>query len=651
MRQVVGVGFAFLVLVPVGAQAQTATVDVRPARSTIVAGTTLQFAAAGRDSAGREVAGRTANWFAVPFDVASIDEKGLFRAHRQGRAQVFAVIDGKTAIAIVEVEPKSAASIDLTTPQTEIVTGGSTVLAAVARTEDKEPLSGAQFSFRSSDERVATVDQGGVVTGRREGSVIVAATSGAARAEIKLNVVENRVTRLSVTGPGQARTGDVLRFKITAEDRRNLPVQNPPVRWSVAGRGASIEPDGAFVADQPGTYLVTASAGAVSGTHAVRVTRRTHTRRLEQVAHAGFGAIQAAEAWAIGDVAYVSTIADRIYTFDIKDPANPRKTDSLIVDARVVNDVSTTADGRIGVMTREGASSRKNGLVFLDLSDPLHPKVLSEYTETLSGGVHSAFIDGHYVYATDDATGAMRIISFQDPRQPREVGAWAVTEGNLGRAERMGDPRTAGRTLHDVQVKDGLAYLAYWGHGLIILDVGNGMKGGSPERPQLVSQLVYNVADYYPPEMIAGSHAVFRYRNYVFLADEVFPPVFDLNSRARIKSLGRVHVVDVSDIEHPRKVAEYNVQDMGSHNMWVEDDVMYIGYYEGGLRAVDVSGELQGDLMAQGREIGAVWTGSPNGFRPNLPMAWGAQPHKGFIFTSDINSGLWVARLSPVPTP
>jgi hypothetical protein len=631
--------------------AQVRTVDIRPARSTIVAGTTLQLSASARDSAGREVAGKAASWFAAPFDVASIDEKGLFRAHRQGRAQVFAVIDGKTAIAIVEVEPKAAASIDLVAGQSDVVVGGSTVLTAVARTEDKEPLSGAGFSFRSSDDRVATVDQTGVVTGRREGSVIIAATSGQARGELRLNVVPNRVARLAVSGPTQGRTGDVLRFRVTAEDRRDTPVPNPPVRWSVTGRGASIEPDGAFVADAPGTYLVTAAAGAVAGTHAVRVERRVHSRRLEQVSHVGFGALQAAEAWAIGDVAYVSTIADRIYTFDIRDPASPRKVDSLVVDARVVNDISTTADGRIGVMTREGASSRKNGLVFLDLSDPLHPKVLSEYTETLSGGVHSAFIDGHYVYATDDATGALRIISFENPRQPREVSSWAVSEGNLGRAERLGDPRTAGRTLHDVQVKDGLAYLAYWRHGLVILDVGNGRKGGSPEQPQLVSQLVYNVADYYPPEMIAGTHAVFRYRNYVFLADEVFPPVFDLQSRARIKTLGRVHVVDVSDIDRPRRVAEYNVQDQGSHNMWVEDDVMYIGYYEGGLRAVDVSGELRGDLMAQGREIGAVWTGSPTGFRPNLPMAWGAQPHKGFIFTSDINSGLWVARLSPVPTP
>ncbi|MHC4234884.1 MAG: hypothetical protein ACYSUQ_07190, partial [Planctomycetota bacterium] len=160
-----------------------------------------------------------------------------------------------------------------------------------------------------------------------------------------------------------------------------------------------------------------------------------------------------------------------------------------------------------------------------------------------------------------------------------------------------------------------------------------------------------DVTKFYPPDMLAGSHAVFRYKDYVFLADEVFPPLPDLQRRTRIKSLGRVHVVDVSDIRRPVKVADYNVQDMGSHNMWVEDDVMYIGYYEGGVRAVDVSGELRGDLMAQGREIGAVWTGSEEGYRPNLPMAWGAQPHKGFVYTSDINSGLWVTRLTEPPTP
>src|SRR5206468_5252609 len=200
---------------------------------------------------------------------------------------------------------------------------------------------------------------------------------------------------------------------------------------------------------------------------------------------------------------------------------------------------------------------------------------------------------------------------------------------------------------HDLQVKDGLAYLAYWNHGLIILDVGAGLRGGSPERPKLVSQFLYNVADYYPPDMLAGTHSVFRYKNYLFVGDEVFPAVFDLASRERIRTLGRVHVLDVSDVEHPRMVAEYHVPDQGSHNFWIDDDVMYVGNYEAGVRAVDVSGELRGELREQGREIVAVWTGSPTGYRANLPMAWGAQPHKGFVFASDIKSGLWVARLTP----
>jgi hypothetical protein len=115
---------------------------------------------------------------------------------------------------------------------------------------------------------------------------------------------------------------------------------------------------------------------------------------------------------------------------------------------------------------------------FLDLAEPLHPKVLSEFTETLTGRVHSAFIDGHYVYATDDATGALRIISFENPRAPkegRELGGAGSEHWNAAQGERR--ERAAGRTLHDVQVKDGLAHLAYWRHGLIILGRGQRHQG------------------------------------------------------------------------------------------------------------------------------------------------------------------------------
>jgi hypothetical protein len=505
-----------------------------------------------------------------------------------------------------------------------------------------EPLTGTNISFQSLDANVATVDAAGVVTGRAPGTARIVAAAGSARAEAAVRVVANPVTRLEVSGPATARTGDVVRFTARARDAQNRAVADAPVRWTVSGAGADVYADGAFVADRAGTYLVNGVIGDRIAAASITVAPRRHTRRLERVFARPWKDVQLAEHWAIGDVLYVSTISDRIYTFDIRNAAQPVLVDSLVVDATVINDISTTADGSIGVVTREGASSRRNGIVFLDLADPLRPKVLSEYTATVTGGVHSAYIDGRYVYATDDATGSLRIISFADPKNPREVGRWEI--------ERAGMPAAAGsqigRYLHDVHVVDGLAYLAYWRDGLIILDVGNGMRGGSPEKPQFVSQLTYNYADLYPPDRIAGTHAVFRYRDYVFLGDEVFPGQFDLGSRDRIEALGHVHIVDVRDITKPRKVAEYRMPG-GAHNMWVEDDVMYIGAYEGGIRAVDVSGELRGSLSAQGREIDAIWTGHSEGFRPNLPMAWGAQPHRGFVFTTDINSGLWVTRLTP----
>jgi hypothetical protein len=131
----------------------------------------------------------------------------------------------------------------------------------------------------------------------------------------------------------------------------------------------------------------------------------------------------------------------------------------------------------------------------------------------------------------------------------------------------------------------------------------------------------------------------------VFVGDEVFPAQFDLVARDRIPTKGVVHVVDVSDIEHPRDVAVYDVPEAGAHNMWVEDDLMYMGYYGAGARVVDVSGELRGDLYRQGREVARLWTGDPKGYRPNLPFTWGAQPHNGMIFFNDINTGIWITKL------
>lgn len=642
--------FAVGAIATTAASAQVATLELTPARAALVAGDSLQIRLVAKDRSGAVVPSDSAFWGVGPFEVATVTGQGLLRTYRRGSVRVVARLGGKTAVMDVEVGPKPPATIDAVPDAPVVVVGGRTTVRATARDRDKEPLSDAVIAFRSLDPSIASVSPGGVVEGHRPGTARIESSLRPVRGTVSVRVVPNPVVQIAVSGPDSGRTGDVLRFRATLAVAGGRSVSDIAPVWSVSGAGGAVYPDGAFVAEKPGTYVVTATVGNRSASAGLAIRPRVHDRRVETVASHTYSELQAAEVWAINNVLYVSTIADRVYAYDITDPAQPRLTDSVMVDARLINDVSTTADGKIGVITREGASSRKNGIVFLDLADPLHPKVLSEFTETVTSGVHSAFIDGHHVYVTDAGRRMLRIIDFSDPRKPKEVGSWQAENSVVSGAGSAG-ARTPtggavnGRYLHDLQVLDGLAYLAYFKDGLIILDVGNGIKGGSPANPQLVSQFVYNTTDFYPPDMLAGTHTVFRFGKYLIVGDEVFPQFYDYLSRDHIKTMGRLHILDVSDLLKPKLVAHYEVPGQGSHNVWVENEVLYIGNFEAGLRVVDVSGELRGDLKAQGREIGSVRTASATGFRPNVPMAWGAQPHKGMIYASDMNSGLWVARL------
>ena len=622
-------------------------VEITPRTVETVAGQQLSFSAAGYDDAGNKMDAQPSAWFAAPFDLGFADDKGTVTFTGSGDVRVGAIINGKTGFITVTVRPQSVARVTITKPRAALALGTGLTLQAHAEMANGDPRTDQQVRWVSLRPDVASIDESGFVTGQAVGTATLEASVGDIKATTSIDVVRNPVRELSIVPKtSRVRTGDVVRFESVASGQTNARV-SAIARWSISGAGATIDADGGFVAEKPGSYAVTATIGDRSAVATVTVVPREVVRELEVVGRTAQEEFQTAEQWIVGNYAYVSSImAGRVWVYDISDPAKPVKVDSVSFDARVINDVSTTADGKIGVVTREGASNRKNGIVFLDLADPAHPKVLSEYTETVTGGVHSAYVNGHYVYLTDDATGSLRVIDFADPAKPKEVARWQ-TENALAREVKSPEGETfiGGRMLHDVQVVDGLIYMGYWKDGLVILDVGNGIKGGSPEHPQFVSQLRFNYSELYGPGWLAGAHSVFRYKNYVFLGDEVFPAQYDLTDKARIPTKGVVHVVDVSDILNPRKVAEYDVPEEGAHNMWVENDVMYIGYYSGGARAVDVSGELRGNLYRQGREMARLWTGDAKGFRPNIPFAWGAQPHKGLIYFNDIHTGLWVTKL------
>ena len=635
---------------PTAAQ-EVAAVEVTPAQRSVVAGATAQFRAVARDATGRSIPNAEVHWLATPFDIAGADANGLVTTTRAGRVYVLAFVGGTPGLAVLDIRERAPARLAVSSPGgAETVVGGNLQLEAIGETELGDPVPAFGVRWRSLDPKVAEVGALGLVTGRAAGTARIEAALEGLSARVEVAVKPNPVREVVIAAPAEpVRTGDAVRLTAEARDARGRAVRGIPVRWSVSGEGATVTADW-FVAGRPGAYRVTASVASAAAAATIQVVPRSDPRGLELVARAPLPKdVQAGEIWPVGDVAYVSSIGPAVYVFDISNPAAPVLTDSIVVDARLVNDVSTTADGRIGVLTREGASTRRNGLVFFEAADPRHPKVISEFTEGLTGGVHSAFIYGHHVFATDDATGSLRIVDFSDPRSPRQVARWEIPrEGVTAYAVEWLNIAPQ-RYLHDVYVEDGLAYLAYWRDGLVILDVGNGIVGGSITSPKPVSRFTYNHAELYPPGFIAGSHAVFRRGRYVFVADESYPGTSDITSREAFPTRGLVHAIDVSDLRNPRKVAQYDPVEFGAHNLWVEGDLLYVGAYDGGIRVIDVSGELRGELRDSGRVIGSLYTGTLDGYRPNQALVWSAIPHKGFVFASDLNTGLWVARVVGQP--
>ncbi len=627
---------------------------VQPAEAVVLVGDTLRLRAVAYDSAGREIPDVTITWITSGgFFEGTVDSTGLVTGGATGTLAVTALLRARSggrsvpAIGRVTILPPPAARVEVAPVVTRLYVGQSLALSATpyAANNDRryDPV-----TWSSDRPRVASVSPDGRVTARAPGRATLTARAGRAAASLALTVVPNPVTTVSLEPSAAAvRTGDVVEFRFTARAGAR-PVTDAVPEWTMSPGHGLIEPDGKFVAELPGTYRVFATFAGKVAEAVVEVRPRDVRRPVTLVGRLPIK-LTAAEFWLHpdGKHGYLTTVGDRVYAIDLHDPAKPFITDSVVVDARTINDLMTTEDGKFGVLTREGASSRKNGIVVLSFEDPAHPKPIADFTETVSGGVHSTYVYQGHVYLTDDATGSLRVIDIRDPYHPRQVARWET-------------PRSpAGRMLHDVDVRDGMAYLSYWNDGLVILDVGNGIKGGSPENPQLVSQLKYDLNALYRdveavggPGFIRGTHTAWRHGKYVFVGDEVFaarPQAtgFYVGVLGFGRAYGRLHVVDVSDLTRPRIVAWYEPPDGGTHNLWVAGDTLYLGDYQGGLRVLDISGELRGDLLRQGREIAHVATGDKQGFTPNAPNAWGAIYRDGHIFVPDMNSGLWIVKVEP----
>ena len=515
--------------------------------------------------------------------------------------------------------------------------------------------------WTTSDETIATVDAFGFVTGVSPGEVTIEG-----QVEGVSNTVTHTVERLPEGrlwlegGRDRVRTGDVQHFQALFQTEGGDIRDDLPVTWSLTYepapgiRGPSAPgqlKDGSFVADVPGLYTVVASAGPLQARRSMEVEARDVVQSVEVMGQGRITDHYTSDLWVFEGVNgrdYAITgsrqAQSHAFVWDITDPTNIVKTDSIQVDARSLNDVKTSPDGRYGVLSREGASNRRNGVVILDLADPAHPTIASVYDEGLTGGVHNVFATDTHLFALSGGEKYV-ILDMSDITNPRYVSEYDHPDSQL----------------HDVWVHDGLAYSAEWETGVVVVDVGNGRWGGSLDEPKLAKVI---------PIGTGATHAVFPYfqestgKFYLFVGDEIigrrglawegngpdfrqpYDPETGRGGYPRATT-GYIQIVDFTNPDEAEMVARYEVTEYGTHNIWVEDDVLYQAYYEGGARMVDVSGELMGNLYTQGREISVFKANDPLAWIPNSPGAWSVIPYKGNIFFSDNTSGLWSIRLAP----
>lgn len=325
---------------------------------------------------------------------------------------------------------------------------------------------------------------------------------------------------------------------------------------------------------------------------------------------------------------------NKLSIWDVSGDA-PVLVDSVIVDnAATTGDVAVSDDGSLLVVATEfGGGS----IVVYDLANPRKPQQVSRFTSANTDpGVHTAEIgrvNGKlYAFLSIDPgaqPARIVIVDLSTPSAPREVFSKVI-----------GNPY-----VHDTYVRSGLLFLGLWNDGVQIWDIGGCGGSGSPEAPRVLGTLrtvggqVHNIWWYHDP---SGS------KRYAFIGQEGPGGV-------PASSSGDIHVVDLSDPLAPKEVAFYHVAGAGAHNFSVDEanGVLYAAYYNGGVRALDIRGDLgtcadnqkqfdasanlfRCDLRLTGREIGI---GLTNAARQTY--IWGVQYVNGSVYASDMLNGIW----------
>ena len=372
----------------------------------------------------------------------------------------------------------------------------------------------------------------------------------------------------AVGGNGQQGTvgaplSDPLSVRVT--DASGHAVPDIAVNWSVLTGGGVISP-ASSITNGSGVASAELTLGPLEGQQQAQalvsgltgspvVFSATAAADVPDIALAVVGGgnnVQdrfSSDLWVHGNYAYTGTWGfrdkqgNKVNVWSLGATGSPTLVGSVTVPGiGTVSDVQVSDDGQLLVASGERGSD--GGIYLFSLRNPAAPSLLSSAVVG-EAGVHTvtlAAINGRlYAFAARNpgfpvkasTDPALLIYDINDPESPTLVATKRFPERDY--------------SIHDTFVRDGIAFVFVWNTGVVIYDVGNGIRGGSPSAPVELSR------------MVTADNGIAAGRRSTTAGGFTTPSpassaTCSSGRRVRLHRLaasGDIHVVDVSDLTEP----------------------------------------------------------------------------------------------------
>jgi choice-of-anchor B domain-containing protein len=564
---------------------------------------------------------------------------------------------GGGAAATVEITPGSV-SFD--------AIGSSTTLTAVVKDASGSILSGQTVTWSTAAAGIVTVGAStGLVTAVANGSITVRATAGSAQGSITATVAQVPVTlSLSAPATGFDFVGSTTTLQAVADDANGNPVPGSAFTYASTNPSAvHVSSQGVVTANGPGSADVTASLGGLQDAVAFTVTI---------TGPQGAAVVGGTVPCAGGTAGAFS--CDRIDMVSYMPLAG---LGASAAQGDFLNDMWGWTDPSSG--TEYALVGRRDGLTFVDLSDPESPRAVGHLPAAAAPTAwRDVKVYQNHAYVVADASPGHGVQIF-DLTRLRGVDAF-TTFAEDGRY-------TGVSSVHNIAINEatGFAYATgsggggtTCGGGLHMIDLSNltnpAFAGcfADVSTGRIGTGYTHDVhcvvyagpdADHTGREICVGSNEtaisvadVTDKGSPVALSTATYPDAgyihqgwFSSDQRYFVQNdeldagLTRMLVWDMLDLDDPILVTEHlGPTGATDHNMYVDGNTLFHSNYHFGLRVLDVTDP------ATPVEAGFFDTHPPDdawGF----DGSWSNYPYfaSGIIVVTSAEEGLFVLRRQP----